>query len=93
MIKYHKNLYKHKLFTSHTDYVDYEEVRYYVEDTIDFCYIDNVIYFIFSANTNNDLDEFDSTLFVKYIIKTKVRCQLVLKHILSIFLRGKSVII
>ena len=53
------------------EYVDYEEVRYYIEDTIDFCYIDNVIYFIFSANTNNDLEEFDSTLFVKYIIKTK----------------------
>lgn len=24
---YHKNLYKHKLFTSHTDYVDYEEIQ------------------------------------------------------------------
>ena len=52
------------------EYVDYEEVRYYVEDTIDFCYIDNVIYFIFAASTNKDLEDFDSTLFVKYIIKS-----------------------
>lgn len=24
---YHKNLYKHNLFTAHTDYVDYEEIQ------------------------------------------------------------------
>ena len=37
---YHKNLYKHNLFTTHTDYVDYEEVqtfRTYLLRTIGNC--------------------------------------------------------
>ena len=51
--------------------VKYEGNNYYIVEALDYCFNDNNIYFIFSAKTLKNLEEFNSTLFVKYIIKTK----------------------
>ena len=37
-------------------YVDYEDERYYVVDTLYYCYIDNVIYFIYLLSRTYDVN-------------------------------------